>query len=156
MRNDGRRRKGKAATVALAIGLSLLGPAGHAQTIAILDGCVTRRLEDLPDNVTLRQAGDWILNAKSILRNECGVPVHVTYGPWVEDQQIGRFYYKVDLAPGQTFTTDSWSGLLRAIACPAAPIPGHPTGYRLAYRDRPNEPIGRVEKMSSLVCIPGS
>ena len=144
-----RIRSTSAARLVALAGAGILWTSGalHAQQI----------IESLRDCVKVtHNPNDLVAETDVRIRNECGMPLHVYWGYYDEDEAHGHVMYEVDLQPGQALQPPygTFARFTRAFGCPAAPIAGHPNGYTLVFRANPGVLVKEYDNFNSVACAP--
>jgi hypothetical protein len=86
------------------------------------------------------------------VKNGCGVRIHASWGEYDSETESGILEYSADINPGEKVS--SYVGTdIHALGCPYTPTPGHPYGYRLAYKEDPQKTVTEWREDGSLVCI---
>src|SRR5215467_12577133 len=81
--------------------------------------------------------------------NKCGVRIRVSWGSYNRAKDSGVMRFAKELHPGERVLSGYSEGEdLYAVGCPAATAPGHPHGYKLAYRGNVGTPVGAWEHVS--------
>jgi hypothetical protein len=84
--------------------------------------------------------------------NGCGVRIHAGWGEYDGETESGILEYSADIDPGEKVSSYVATDI-HVLGCPYTPTPGHPYGYKLAYRDNPGKSVTAWREDGSLVCI---
>jgi hypothetical protein len=86
------------------------------------------------------------------ISNGCGVRIHASWGEYDSETESGILEYSADIDPGKKVSAYVVSDI-HALGCPYTPTPGHPYGYKLAYKDNPEKAVTEWREDGSLICI---
>ena len=86
------------------------------------------------------------------ISNGCGVKIHASWGEYDSETESGILEYSADIDPGKKVSAYVVSDI-HALGCPYTPTPGHPYGYKLAYKDNPEKIVTEWREDGSLVCV---